>query len=149
MDDTLQQERLAPFFLARIVQAAAWELQHHELDKKELASIESTQWAPREVDENEWVIMQQVANKGELDVRDGYFRECAQEEKFAPDVAIAKLVADRLLAWVDEHHVRVMTQGDLIAAFMPSGQTIVTGDDELAALWMMEQLEARKKKPEE
>ncbi|MCA1359189.1 hypothetical protein I6F14_05240 [Bradyrhizobium sp. IC3069] len=151
MDDTLQLERLAPFFLARIVQAGqatAWQLQHHELDKKELASIESTQWAPREVDENEWVIMQQVANKGELDIRDRYFREWAQEENFDPDDAIAKLVADRLLAWVDKHHVRVMTQGDLITAFMPSGQTIVTSDDELAALWMMEQLEARKKSKE-
>jgi hypothetical protein len=40
-----------------------------------------------------------------------------------------------------------MTSGSLITAFMPSGQTIATGDDELAALWMMEQLETRKKKP--
>ncbi|SPP97817.1 DUF6602 domain-containing protein [Bradyrhizobium vignae] len=152
MDDTLQLERLAPFFLARIVpvgQAIGWQLQHHELDKQELASIKSTQWAPREVDENEWAILHQVANKGELDVRDRYFREWAQEEKFDPDEAIAKLIADRLLAWVDEHHVRALTQGDLITAFMHSGQTIATGDDELAALWMMEQLGPRKKKPRE
>lgn len=152
MDDTLQLERLAPFFLARIIQVGqtiGWELQHHELDKKELASIKSSQWAPRDVDENEWVILQQVAHKGEFDVRDQYFREWAQEEKFDPDETIAKLVDDRLLAWVDENHVRVMTQGGLITAFMPSGQAIATGHDELAALWMMEQLEARKKKPEE
>jgi len=149
MDDTLQLERLAPFFLTRIVAvepAIAWELQHYELDKKELAAIPSAQWAPREVDVDESVIMMQVAHKGELDVRSRGFRTYAKEEGFDPDAAIAKLVADGLLAWVDEHHVRPMTQAGLITAFMPSGQTIVTGDDELAAMWMMEQLESREKK---
>jgi hypothetical protein len=151
MNDTLQMERLAPFLLARIGrigQNVGWEFQHHELDKKELAAIEPTQWTPREVDENEWVIMMQVANKGELDVRDPHFREWAREESFDPDGAIAKLVADRMLAWVDDFHVRILMPGDLITAFMPSGQTIATGEDELAALWMMEQLAARKKTPE-
>jgi hypothetical protein len=125
------------------------ELQQLKLSKKKLSSIESTQWAPREVDENEWVIMIRVSEKGELDVRDPHFRKWALEEQFDPDEAIAKLVADRLLAWADENHVCVLRPGELITAFMPSGQTIVTGEDELAALWMMEQLDERKKTSKE
>lgn len=45
----LQPERFAPFFLTRVVElesAIAWELQHYELDKKELTAIQSTQSAP-------------------------------------------------------------------------------------------------------
>ncbi|MGJ4993736.1 DUF6602 domain-containing protein [Bradyrhizobium sp. HKCCYLS3077] len=152
MNDTLQMERLAPFLLTRIGQTGqtvGWEFQHFELDKKELATIESSQWAPREVNTNEWVILQQAASEGELDVRDPGFREWAQNEKLDPDEAIAGLVADRLLAWIDESHVRILTPGNLITAFMPSGQTVVTAEDELAGLWMMEQLDARKKASEE
>jgi len=150
MDDTLQMERLAPFLLARIArrgQTIGWEYQQHVLEKNELMSIEPTRWTPRDVDENEWVILQQVANKGELDTRDPHFRSWAREEKFDPDEAISKLVSDRLLARVDEFHVRILATGDLITAFMPSGQTIATSETDLAALWMMEQLAARKKAP--
>ncbi len=50
---------------------------------------------------------------------------------------------------VDKFHVRVLATGPLITAFMPSGQTIATSEDELAGLWVMEQLEARKRKPKE
>lgn len=149
MDDTLQLERLAPFFLARVAAvqpAVAWELQHYELDKNELASIPSVQWAPREVDEDEAIILQIVALRGKMNVQGRDFRKYAQEEGFDPDAAIAKLVADGLLAWVDEHHVCLMTQAGLITAIMPSGQTIATGDDELAAMWLMEQLEERERK---
>lgn len=78
--------------------------------------------------------MQQVARKGELDVRSRGFRKWAEEQAFDADAAIAKLVAGGLLAWVDEHHVRLMTQCGLITAFMPAGQTIAMGDDELAAM---------------
>lgn len=152
MDDTLQMERLAPFLLARLARhgdAVGWEYQHHELDKKELASIGSIQWAPPEVDDNEWVILQDVARRGELDIRDPDFRDWARKENFDPDGIIANLVADRLLARVDEFHVRVLATGPLITAFMPSGQTIATSEDELAGLWVIEQLEARKNKPDE
>lgn len=152
MDDTLQMERLAPFLLARIARRGdviGWEYQHHDLDEEELASIGSIQWVPREVAENEWVILQDVARRGELDTRDPDFRNWAREKKFDPDEVITSLVDDRLLARVDEFHVRVLATGDLITAFMPSGKTIATSEDELAALWMMEQIEAHKKTPGE
>jgi hypothetical protein len=64
MDDTLEMERLAPFLSARIVrhgQTVGWKYWRHVLKKDELSSIEPTRWAPQEVNENEWVILQQVS----------------------------------------------------------------------------------------
>jgi hypothetical protein len=73
-------------------------------------------------------------------------KDWAREKKFDLDEVVSRLVSDRLLAWVDKFHVRIISPGELITAFMASGQTIVTSEAELAGLWVEEKLSARKKR---
>lgn len=147
MDDTLQMERLAPFLSARFRrkgEKVGWEYRHEQISKEQLGKIEPTRWRPDAVDENEWVVVMQVARNGELDTRDPAFRNFAREEGFDPDKLVAKLVENRTLAWCDEHSVRLLYTGTILTAFMPSGETVATGETDLFGLWLAAELAKKK-----
>lgn len=86
----------------------------------------------------------QVANKGELDVREAAFRKYAIEEGFDSDELIGRLVAKRVLAWCDDYCVRLISQNDLITAFMPDGNTVTSGETDLLSLWFQQELKKRR-----
>ncbi len=153
MDDTLQMERLAPFLSARLARRGdrvGWEYQFDPIKRKQLAAIEPWRWEPGELDSNEWVLVQQVARCGELNVRDTEYRRYAAEEGFDADALVAGLVERRVLAWCDKDAVRLIDQGTLFTAFLPNGRTIGTTATDLLQLWLSQQLSAQRaaKKPE-
>jgi hypothetical protein len=117
MDDTLQMERLAPFLSAKLGyrnSVPGWEYRQETLNRKQLKEIEPTSWEPEQVDEMECVVLIQLANEGELDVRDTEFRNYAAKGGRDPDQLIAGLVAKRTLAWCDDHTVRLLRSDDLM-----------------------------------
>jgi uncharacterized protein DUF6602 len=138
MDDTLQMERLAPFLSAKLGYrngVPGWEYRQETLNRKQLKEIEPTSWEPEHVDEMECVVLIQLAQEGELDVRATKQRD--------PDQLIAGLVDKRSIAWCDDHTVRLLRSGDLITAFMPDGRTVTAGETDLLGLWFAEQLAKR------
>lgn len=143
-DDNLQLERLAPFLDARIARAGqrvGWEYKYVELSKVELAAAMPPSWQPDSADVGEMVVQLQIARKGTLDVRDQGFRAFSAEEGFDPDALIAKMVERRVIAWVDDHTVRLVDTGVLLAGFMPDGQGLSTSEPELLGSWVRDKLQ--------
>jgi hypothetical protein len=85
-------------------------------------------------------MLMQVAHLGELDVRDEGFCRFAVNEMIDPDGLIAGLIKRRVLAWSDDHTVRLITTDAFFIGFTPDGRTLTTGESDLLALWMREQL---------
>ena len=153
MDDTLQMERLAPFLSVRFVRRGAevgWEYRFNTLKSEQLAAVEPWTWAPDPADGNETVFLQILATRGEIDVRDAEYREFAAKEGFDPDALVAGLVKRRILAWCDEHTVRLIDGGTLITAVLPDGRVVHTSQADPLQLWLEEQsgVEAGPNKPE-
>ncbi len=148
VDDTLKMERLIPLLDARfgkVGELYGWEYSSSEISRKQLSTIEPTSWEPRDADENEWVVLHQVARAGEFDVRDKDFRQLAADEGFDPDAIISGLIKNRHLAWCDDHTVRLTTTENLITVFTPDGRMVAAddGDADLLKLWLLEQLEKK------
>jgi hypothetical protein len=140
-DDTLQMERLAPVFSTRIVERdgrIGWEYQFHDLTRKQLAAIEPTSWKPAAIDEHDCIILLQVARLGELDARDEAFRQFAINKGVDPDRLIARLVKRRMLAWSDDHTVRLITTAPFVTDFTPDGCMLTTNETDLLELWLHE-----------
>lgn len=147
MDDTLRQERLAPFLSARFGRQgdqAGWHYNLHSLKPKELAAAEPSDWEPSETDVTESVVLMQIARKGRLDVHEAAFRKWAKEEGFDADALIERLVAQRLLAWESETTVRLVGGGTLVTAFLPGGESVTTGETDLLGLWTLKKLDERR-----
>jgi hypothetical protein len=142
MDDTLRMERLAPLLSTRFAERnglIGWEYRFDPLARKQLAAIEPTSWEPEAIDEHACIILIQVARLGELDVRDEAFRRFTMNRGVDPDRLIAGLVDRRMLAWSDDHTVRLLTTGPLFTGFAPDGRTLVTEKTDLLDLWLHEQ----------
>jgi hypothetical protein len=142
MDDTLQMERLAPAFFTRVAERdgrIGWEYRFHDLTRKNLAAIELTSWNPTAIDQHECMILLLVSRLGELDVRDVNFRLSLIKEGIEPDPLIARLVERRMLAWSDDHTVRLITTAPFVTDFMPDGQMLTTHEADLFKLWLREQ----------
>jgi hypothetical protein len=151
MDDSLQMERLASLLSTRLAKRGAvvgWEYREDGFDRQKLSGTVSTTWSPDQTSEDEWVVLMQVANKGELDVQDAGFRNYAREEGFDADALIAALVERRSLAWSDDRHVRLISTDTLFTAFMPDGRTIATSEADMLGMWFAKEMaEKGTKKP--
>jgi hypothetical protein len=79
-----------------------------------------------------------VARQGKLDVRDADFRLFVIHKGNDPDQLIAELVQRRLLAWSDNHTVRLITTTPFFIGFTPDGQVLTTNEANLLDLWMRE-----------
>jgi hypothetical protein len=141
MDDTLQMERLAPAFSLRFAERdgrIGWEYRFHHLTREQLAAIKPISWKPAAIDEHECLILWWVARQGKLDVRDADFRLFVIHKGSDPDQLIAGLVQRRLLAWSDNHTVRLITTTPFFIGFTPDGQVLTTNEANLLDLWMRE-----------
>ena len=142
-DDNLQLERLAPLLDARIKQQdgrTGWIYQRNDFTAAELAGAQGEQWEPDETEVAEMVVQLHIARHGALDVRDPKFRRHAEEDGFDPDAVIARLVARRTLAWVDDHTVRLVDAGVMFTGFMPDGKGYTTSEHELLGSWLLKEL---------
>jgi hypothetical protein len=141
MDDTLQMERLAPAFFTRVAERdgrIGWEYRFHDLTRKRLSAIEPTSWKPTAIDQPECMILLLVSRLGELDVRDANFRLSLIKEGIEPDPLIARLVERRMLAWSDDHTVRLMKTVPWGIGFTPHGEMHTTNEADLLDLWLRE-----------
>jgi hypothetical protein len=146
-DDALELERLAPFLdtrLGRKDDMVGWEYNYRQLSKKEMARAPTPSWDPEAVDTCEMVIQLQLARLGLIDVRDGEFRSFVIAEGINPDDLVADMVTRRILAWVDEHHFRMIDAGTVFTGFMPSGEGFSTTDTDRLTPWLMRELNKRK-----
>ena len=146
-DDDLQLERLAPFLDARIHRQddkVGWEYHYHPLGKKEMAAAAAPSWDPEAVDNCEMVIQLQLARLGSIDVRDSQFRDFVISEGLDPDALVADMVARRMLAWIDDHTVRMIDSGAVFTGFMPSGEGFSTTDADRLSPWLTRELDKRK-----
>jgi hypothetical protein len=143
VDDNLELERLAPLLDARLMTKdgrTGWAYNHVDFSAADLAAAEPPQWKPEETDVAEMVIQLQVAPHGVLDVRDQKFREFAAEEGLDADAVIARMVDRRVLAWVDDHTVRLVEGGVMLTGFMPDGKGYTTSEPELLGSWVRKEL---------
>jgi hypothetical protein len=143
VDDNLELERLAPLLDARLMTKdgrTGWAYNEVDLSAADLAAAEPPQWKPEETDVAEMVIQLQIARHGVLDVRDHKFREHAAEEGFDADAVIAGMVERRVLAWVDDHNVRLVEDGIMLTGFMPDGKGYTTSEPELLGSWVSKKL---------
>ncbi len=143
MDDTLQMERLAPFLSARLARdhdRVGWDYLLDPIERKQLAELETWTWEPGPIADNEWVVMMCVAKQGELDVRDVDFRRYAARVAVDPDELVAALVERRILAWCDEHTVRLIDDGTFFTGFLPDGRVVSSAEAELLTLWLNERM---------
>lgn len=146
VDDRLEMERFAAFLYAQLARSGdliGWKYHEVPLTRAQLDSIEPASWEPQQVDENEWVELMVIAKNGEIDVRDKEFRDFAERKGFDPDKLIDKLVAERTLAWCDDHCVRLTSTKDLLTVFMPDGKVVTSNEPDLLNLWVMQELEKR------
>lgn len=147
-DDDLELERLAPFLDARLGrngETLGWSYNYHPLNKKEMAAAPAPSWDPEAVDTCEMVIQLQLARLGWIDVRDAEFRGFVAKEGIDPDALIADMVARRMLAWIDDHTVRMIDVGTVFTGFMPSGAGFSTTDADRLSPWLTRELDKRKR----
>lgn len=146
VDDNLELERLAPLLDARLMTEdgrTGWAYKPMNFSAVDLAAAEPPQWKPEETEVAEMVIQLQVARHGSVDVRDPKFREFAAEEGFDADAVIARMVERRVLAWVDDHTVRLVDGGVMLTGFMPDGKGYTTSEPELFRSWVSKKLRDR------
>jgi len=146
-DDDLELERLAPFLDARLCREGdklGWAYDYHPLSKEEMAAAPPPSWDPDAVDTCEMVIQLQLARFGSIDVRDEEFRSFVTAEGVDPDALVVDMVARRMLAWVNDHTVRMIDAGTVFTGFMPTGNGFSTTDADRLTPWLARELDKRK-----
>lgn len=146
-DDTLQMERLAPFLSAHLARCGGkpgWEYRFHSMKRKQLASIEPWKWEPGPIDEIEWTLLMLVASQGELDVLNQEHRQYVAKKGFDFDALVKGLIERRMLAWCDDHTVRLISDDTLYTVVLPDGRTMTASQADLLQLWLKERLVAER-----
>lgn len=146
-DDDLELERLAPFLDAKFRhkdETLGWDYNYHPLSKEEMATAPTRTWDPEVINTCEMVVQLQLARLGSIDVRDDAFRNFVSAEGINPDDLIADMVMRRMLAWVDDHTVRMIDAGTIFTGFMPNGEGFSTTDSNLLTPWLTRELDKRK-----
>lgn len=146
MDDTLQMEKLAPFICTRYSSSEGkwgWMYRSHLLTRKHLSKTKAINWEPQEISDHEFVLISRVAEEGQIDLRDEDYRNYAERNGLDPDKLPSELIKRRILAWCDDHSVRLVNIETLITTFLPDGRIMCTGEADLFRLWIDETMKTK------
>jgi hypothetical protein len=139
-EETLELERLAPLLSGQIKregERVGWQYRFDPINRERLSKKVSAIWQPDEIGDHEFfAIVTNIANSGELDIRDQDLRDYAAKSGFDLNEVIDRLVERRVLAWRRENVLCVVEDRTILTMFLPDGRVVSTSDGDMLNLWM-------------
>lgn len=151
MDDTLNQERLAPFLQQKYfdgeiegVRQTGFMLNYVERLPDTKLGRQTLTWAPSDADSLETVALLQATHDGSIRCNDENFIQFAAEHETTTTSILESLVHKRLMGWInaDKTAARLIEES-FTTVFTPSGETLVSDQSGMLDLWTEQLLSAR------
>lgn len=158
MDDSLNQERFAPFLMQKyteIDQGGTLQAGFMFDFVDSLPSdpiITDSAWEPPDADIVDSVAMMQAAREGVLKVDDSDFCRFAEKYGTTTSNIIHSLVKKRLLGWADpDKSIARPIEESMVTIFTPDGRSFAADQSQsgMLALWTNQKLSERESKKEE
>ncbi len=152
MDDSLNQERLAPFLRQKYfdgeidgTRKTGFMMDAVEQLPDEGDAPESATWKPHDADVVEWVALMRAAKDGILRQDDPEFERFVSEHGTTTLVVLESLTRKRVLGWMNaERTVARLIEDTITTVFTPSGATVVSDQAGMLQLWTQQELAARR-----
>jgi hypothetical protein len=151
MDDSLNQEKLAPFLRQKYFDGEIDGkrqtgfivdfIDHLPSDENELTD---SAWEPHDTDVVESVALMRAAQNGTLQCDDQSFVQFATSHGTTTANILESLTQKRILGWMNaERTIARPIEESFATVFTPSGKTVVSDQSSMLALWTEQQLRGR------
>jgi hypothetical protein len=154
MDDSLNQEKFAPFLRQKFVEVAndgviqsGFACECFESDPAS-CSDEQPFWQPHDADLVEYVTLMRAGQSGFVTIDDPHFQQFAIDHGTTALEILTSLVRKRVLAWTDiTQRIARPIENSFATVFTPDGKSIVSDQAGLLGLWIQNEVCASKSAP--
>lgn len=148
MDDSLNQERLAPFLRQKFfdgeiegVKQTGFMVDYIDCLPSANAEENDSTWQPYDTDMVEFVVLMNAARNGTLRCDDQSFVKFANDHRTTTASILESLVRKRVIGWTTaEKTVARPIEESFVTVFTPNGKTAVSDQSEILSLWTEQQI---------
>ncbi len=150
MDDSLDQEKFAPFLRQKFIQVnkdgvdqSGFGIEYFE----SLPSNDSAEppWEPHGADIIESVTITRATQVGFVTIDDPHFQKFAIENGTTAAKVLTSLVRKRVLAWTDiTQRIARPIENSLATVFTPDGKTVISDQGDRLGLWVQNAIDSTK-----